>query len=82
MIIWIASYPKSGNTWIRSLIGSYFFTKNGVFNFEKYSYEYSCGVGIQYKSNKSLQRISIGLLKNTMLMGNNFLGLTIYWRIK
>ena len=34
MIIWIASYPKSGNTWIRSLIGSYFFTKTGVFNFE------------------------------------------------
>tara|TARA_B100000700_G_scaffold330072_1_gene454480 strand:- start:1451 stop:2305 length:855 start_codon:yes stop_codon:yes gene_type:complete len=34
MIIWIASYPKSGNTWIRSLIGSYFFTKTGVFNFD------------------------------------------------
>ena len=34
MIIWIASYPKSGNTWIRSLLGSYFFTKNGIFNFD------------------------------------------------
>ena len=33
MIIWIASYPKSGNTWIRSLLGSYFFTKDGIFNF-------------------------------------------------
>tara|TARA_B110000495_G_C22893902_1_gene521469 strand:+ start:198 stop:1043 length:846 start_codon:yes stop_codon:yes gene_type:complete len=35
MIIWIASYPKSGNTWLRSLISSYFFSKNGVFNFNQ-----------------------------------------------
>ena len=34
MIIWIASYPKSGNTWLRSLISSYFFTDDGVFDFE------------------------------------------------
>ena len=34
MIIWIASYPKSGNTWIRSLISSYLFSKDGVFNFD------------------------------------------------
>ena len=33
MIIWIASYPKSGNTWIRSLLSSYFFSKDGNFNF-------------------------------------------------
>ena len=33
MIIWIASYPKSGNTWIRSLISSYLFSNNGIFNF-------------------------------------------------
>ena len=34
MIIWIASYPKSGNTWLRSLLCSYFFSKNGEFNFK------------------------------------------------
>ena len=34
MIIWIASYPKSGNTWVRSLLASYFFSKNGEFNFD------------------------------------------------
>ena len=28
MIIWIASYPKSGNTWLRSLICSYYFSKD------------------------------------------------------
>ena len=32
MIIWIASYPKSGNTWLRSLISSYFFSNDGIFN--------------------------------------------------
>ena len=34
MIIWIASYPKSGNTWIRSLLSSYLYSDNGVFNFD------------------------------------------------
>ena len=34
MIIWLASYPKSGNTFLRSLLSSYFFTNDGVFNFE------------------------------------------------
>ena len=33
MIIWIASYPKSGNTWVRSLLSSYLYTDNGIFNF-------------------------------------------------
>ena len=33
MIIWIASYPKSGNTWVRSLLSAYFFTEDGEFNF-------------------------------------------------
>ena len=31
MIFWIASYPKNGNTWLRSLISAYYFTKNGNF---------------------------------------------------
>ena len=29
MIIWLASYPKSGNTWIRSFLVSLLFTKDG-----------------------------------------------------
>ena len=33
MIIWIASYPKSGNTWVRSIISSYFFSEKGDFDF-------------------------------------------------
>jgi len=31
MIIWLASYPKSGNTFLRSLLSAYFFTKDGNF---------------------------------------------------
>ena len=34
MIIWIASYPKSGNTYIRSFIASYYFSKKGKFEFD------------------------------------------------
>lgn len=31
MIFWIASYPKSGNTWIRSLLSAYYFSEKGFF---------------------------------------------------
>ena len=34
MIIWLASYPKSGNTWLRALLASYYYSKNGEFNFK------------------------------------------------
>jgi len=32
MIFWIASYPKSGNTWLRTLISSYYYSKDGIYN--------------------------------------------------
>ena len=32
MIFWIASYPKSGNTWLRTLISSYYYSKEGIFS--------------------------------------------------
>ena len=34
MFIWLASYPKSGNTLLRSLLASYFFSNDGIFNFD------------------------------------------------
>jgi len=34
MFVWLASYPKSGNTLVRSLLASYFFSKDGIFNFD------------------------------------------------
>ena len=32
MIIWIASYPKSGNTWVRAIISSFIYSKNNKIN--------------------------------------------------
>ena len=34
MFVWLASYPKSGNTLVRSLLASYFFSKDGIYNFD------------------------------------------------
>lgn len=34
MIVWLASYPKSGNTLLRAILSSYFFSKDGVLNFD------------------------------------------------
>ena len=31
MIFWIASYPKSGNTWLRALLSAYYYSQNGLF---------------------------------------------------
>ena len=32
MIIWLSSYPKSGNTWLRILLSCYFYTKDGFYD--------------------------------------------------
>ena len=34
MFIWLASYPKSGNTLARALLAAYFFSEDGIFNFD------------------------------------------------
>jgi len=34
MIIWCASYPKSGNTWVRAIIASLVYSEDGIFNFD------------------------------------------------
>ena len=33
-IFWVASYPKSGNTLLRSILISLFFTSDGIFNYK------------------------------------------------
>ncbi len=37
-IIWITSYPKSGNTWMRYLLGNYFFNQDNKFDPDIISY--------------------------------------------
>ena len=33
MIIWLASYPKSGNTYVRAFLSAYYFSESGHFDF-------------------------------------------------
>ena len=33
MIVWLASYPKSGNTWMRSIVSALLYSRDGNFNF-------------------------------------------------
>ena len=34
MILWLASYPKSGNTLVKSILSAYFFSNDGKFDFK------------------------------------------------
>jgi hypothetical protein len=34
MIIWLTSYPKSGNTWVRAFLAAYYHSNDGVFDFK------------------------------------------------
>ncbi len=33
-LLWIASYPKSGNTWMRAILTSLFYSNDGIFDFK------------------------------------------------
>ena len=33
MIVWLASYPKSGNTWVRAFLNAYLHSSEGKFDF-------------------------------------------------
>lgn len=35
MIIWVASYPKSGNTWVRTFLTSLLYSKDGINDFSQ-----------------------------------------------
>ena len=34
MIIWLASYPKSGNTLLRSILATYLYSNDGIVKFD------------------------------------------------
>ena len=58
-IFWLASYPKSGNTLLRSMLISLFFTKDGIFELKK-AYQIE-----QFERTKHLER-------NKELFNNEF----------
>ncbi len=56
MIIWIASYPKSGNTYLRSVLSSYYFSVDGNFTFSLLD-NIKSFPGIHYSRYKSNSKI-------------------------
>lgn len=52
MITWLASYPKSGNTWIRALLSTYFYSTDGVFDFKTMSKIYQFPSKVFFKDYK------------------------------
>ena len=71
-IFWVVSYPKSGNTWMRSILSSLIFSKDGKFQFELLK-------NIQHfdllKNYNFLKKINIGDYNNL----NNLKILSKYW---
>ena len=73
MIIWIASYPKSGNTWLRILLSAYYYSKDGIFynelikeigqfpekrHFESFKYDPKSVIGTTYFWIKAQEKIN------------------------
>ena len=75
MIIWLASYPKSGNTLLRGILATYFFSKDGNFDF---NHLYKIGQFPSYKHFHDLKidisddnQIYSNLIKAQQLINNN-----------
>ena len=64
MIIWLASYPKSGNTLLRGILATYFFSKDGNFDFK---YLYKIG---QFPSLIHFENLGINLSDNDQIYSN------------
>ena len=63
MIIWLTSYPKSGNTWVRSLINSYYFSNDSF----------------KFSDLKNIPNFSVGdFISDKKLLKNN-LDVTVQW---
>jgi hypothetical protein len=72
MIIWLASYPKSGNTLLRSMLSAYLFSNDGIFNFDLLTNIK------QFPNDDILQRLGIeikdldGIIKNSIRAQETF----------
>ena len=78
MIIWLASYPKSGNTMLRSLLSAYFFTEDGKFKFEHLkniiqfpNVHLFKSYGIDIKNDREVVKNYINIQKNINQDNNN-----------
>ena len=64
MIIWLASYPKSGNTLLRGMLATYFFSKDGNFDF---NYLYKIG---QFPSLIHFKNLGIDVFDDDLIYSN------------
>jgi hypothetical protein len=64
MIIWLASYPKSGNTFLRSLLTAYLLTNDGKFNL------HSLGKIYQFPDIKFFKELNIDTSKELEVVKN------------
>ena len=69
MIVWIASYPKSGNTYLRSFLCSYYFSETGKFDFNLLD-NIKNFPGIHYSKNKAYSNLEAS--KNWVINQNYF----------
>ena len=73
-IFWIASYPKSGNTLLRAIISSLFFSKDGCFDFKILKHT------TQFEMRKRLDVIN-EINKNDFLKIGDLKILSKYWQL-
>ena len=74
-IIWISSYPKSGNTWMRYLLANYFYNLSKKFDpqiikyIEKFQIDYNLKKNLFQKENlgKYPYNISFNLTESSFL---------------
>jgi len=66
MIVWLASYPKSGNTFLRAILSSLFFSKDGNFDFKLLKYIH------KFPSNFYFENIGINI-NNDQEVAKNYI---------
>ena len=67
MIVWLSSYPKSGNTYLRSLLGAYIYSHDGIFNFDLLKKNF-----IQFPNKYIFERLGLNT-KDQLVLNKNYL---------
>lgn len=69
MIIWIASYPKSGNTWVRAMLAAFFYSEDGIFDFNLLRNIKEFPRDFEFISNKLTDSVTLDIMAKEWLIG-------------